>query len=338
MIKTVVFSSVLTALFGLGVVAAAVHLGDAQHDADKVTALTVQLPARSLPEVAARPVTSWALPRTADKTNHVQAALAGDAANGDAAALAAATDIPPPAATDFAPAGGVPIGGNDAETSGVGAGERNKLKEKKEISSNMLAEDLQVPWEDPGASQAAALAASLAATDVEPTPEDVAASLADTDSDGRQSAAIADGLRGIDWTATPLPETPLAADDGGAGDPSPPGEPIRLPGAISLRAAASSEEPTVIAEPVAPKVFAERVIVNRRSNLRQAPTVESAILGKLGVGDLVIRTTETPVEGYHRVVDGDVQGWVWWLNVEPAEEPPATGGEASFEVWRDTER
>lgn len=320
MIKTIFLSSVLTAGLGLGVVAAAVQVSEVQRSADVAVALTMPLPARSLPDVAARPAASVALRRPGDAVDK----LSAETARSDSAAPMVVLDLPSAKITDFAPAGGAQVADRDHQTPGEEADDLNDRKEKNSRKPVLLAKGTEMGTDDAAAPSAVALAASLAAADIDPTA--AAARLADADA--LEAASRGDDLRRVDWTATPLPDETAVVDG------APTEAPIRLPGAIALE----DDVAAVVPEPVAPKVFAERVVVNRFSNLRQAPTVDSAILGRLSVGDKVTRTTETPVEGYHRVVGGDVQGWVWWLNIEPASAEPVPGGTAASETWQDAER
>jgi hypothetical protein len=70
--------------------------------------------------------------------------------------------------------------------------------------------------------------------------------------------------------------------------------------------------------------------VNRGSNLRGAPSANADLVEHLTEGERVVRLQDQVVLGYYPVRYGDIDGWIWWMNVEaipPGEEPAAAGAQ-----------
>lgn len=68
-----------------------------------------------------------------------------------------------------------------------------------------------------------------------------------------------------------------------------------------------------------PAFFETPMRVLRRSNIRARPTPESVALGRADEGTMVILVDPQPERGYLRVATGELDGWIWGANLEPAD-------------------
>lgn len=65
------------------------------------------------------------------------------------------------------------------------------------------------------------------------------------------------------------------------------------------------------------------LVVTRGSNLRVRPTVNSSRLMWVASGSGVLLLDPEPVRGYYKVSTGEREGWIWHINVEPADLAPS---------------
>ncbi len=153
--------------------------------------------------------------------------------------------------------------------------------------------------------------------------------------------------------------TPHGRPDGGAAPGAGPGqrnsdEPIAaelgreqagLDAAIAAERARGGpyEEPAATAAEdgggeIAEEPFIEvPLVVTRGSNLRTEPTVASPRLMWVARGSGALLLDPEPVHGYYKVATGEREGWIWHINVEPADVTPPDDEQLGEAPAADTE-
>jgi hypothetical protein len=328
MIKTAVFSSLFGLFFVLGLAGSAVYFGGDHVAENRADAVIVSLPNLGGPTIAANDRGSppeyphefdTAGPGGPNSTaepvvvalappdpRRLETAVNSELSVAETAEFSPAAGPTPEAADDVADVSGqtAPSTGSEplqtqttAQTEAASSPVASSEDPPSSLGSTDLAQDnfTAAPEESAMPSDSIAVEAEAGAEPQRPSPDDDSMDLA--------SVTIPDQLEAT--TASP----PVSPDVEPIGDAT----------------GAEPSEPSAI--PLPTNEVSEEVVVVRRSNLRQSPTVDAPIMGKLIVGDRAVQKTEKPVEGYHRVIASDAEGWIWFLNIEPAiSDSGVTGG------------